>query len=374
MTSPPHRPRVPAPGQEAADPAPIRTFTLTPYRLPLSRPWHLRGASIQVREGWRIGLEDAAGRRGWGEAAPWPALGTETLEQCQSWLADQLTNARGVIPAALLERLPPAPSVAPAARCGLEMALLDLLARAAGQPLGIWLDPRAPASVAVNDSLGPLVQVDAAALARSWERGFGCVKLKLGRAPMERERTALQALARDLPEGGLLRLDANGAWTLDQAARFLDGLAGLPVELLEEPLARPTPGALQVLARHSPVALALDESLGRLPLERVLEERLAAVLVLKPMCQGGLLPCRELARRARDRGLGVVITTSLDGALATTASAHLAASLDGAGAPRHHGLATSTWLARDLAPPPETRAGRLGLPPGPGLGLEPFAD
>jgi L-alanine-DL-glutamate epimerase-like enolase superfamily enzyme len=165
-----------------------------------------------------------------------------------------------------------------------------------------------------------------------------------------------------------LRLDANRAWAPEAARTFLATLEAPQVELVEEPLADPEPKALAALRATSPVPLALDESLTHAGLEALLEQPPTDLLVLKPMRLGGVLACLDIARRARDAGLGVVVTGMLDGTPATLAAAHLAAALDATGTPATHGLATAGWLARDLAPPPPVAAGRLRLPDRPGLG------
>jgi L-alanine-DL-glutamate epimerase-like enolase superfamily enzyme len=145
------------------------------------------------------------------------------------------------------------------------------------------------------------------------------------------------------------------------------------VELVEEPLAGSDPEAWRRLQAASPVPLALDESLDHGNLAAVLERRAARCLVLKPMRLGGLLPCLEIARRAREAGLLSLITTSIDGAVAGAAAAHLAAALDAAAVPAQtHGLATAALLSRDLAEPLPVARGGIDLPGQPGLGVTPY--
>jgi L-alanine-DL-glutamate epimerase-like enolase superfamily enzyme len=75
-----------------------------------------------------------------------------------------------------------------------------------------------------------------------------------------------------------------------------------------------------------------------------------------------------LARRAQRAGIEVVLTSVVDSAIGVAAAAHLAAAIAPAIA---HGLATSTWLAEDVATALPIVAGVLRLADLPGLGIEP---
>jgi L-alanine-DL-glutamate epimerase-like enolase superfamily enzyme len=92
-------------------------------------------------------------------------------------------------------------------------------------------------------------------------------------------------------------------------------------------------------------------------------------VVLKPMVLGGILPALRWARRARQHGLRVIVTTSLDGAIARLGAAQLAAALLAQGALPDAGLATGRLLANDVCEDPAPPMhGRIALPSTPGLG------
>ncbi len=349
----------------------IARTRLTAFRLPLKQPWRFAGGQIDARSGWLLQLEDGEGNCGWGEATPFPQIGTEKPQRCLNWLRRTLAMLPGRQPQQALEALPPPGTSPPAARCGLECALLDLQARRRGLPLGRLLHPGAGSKVAVYGALGSLEQVTEEKLQEAARAGLRGVKLKVGNGTPARELARLRELAARLPTGLRLRLDANRAWDEDSARDLLGQLDPARIELVEEPLSAGTPESWKRLQLESPVPLALDESLDHGSLKPALDASAVRWLVLKPMRLGGLLPCLDIAEQAGRSGMQCLLTTSLDGALATAAAAHLAAALDAAGAPRMHGLATSALLARDLAPPPRLDRGHLVLPPGAGLGLQP---
>ena len=334
-----------------------------PYALPLRRPWRSAQGLITDRQGLLIELRDAEGRIGFGDTAPLPEAGSENSTQAEAWLARELPRQVGLTAERALAQLPPVADH-PAARCGLETALLDLQAQRLDLPLARLLNPQAGLRVPVNASLGTTDgQLDARA-ADALAAGYSVLKIKLGVYPYEQELARLRQLAAQLPAGCRLRLDANRAWPEPECDRWLAALAQLPIESLEEPLAGPTPDRLARLQASTHIPLALDESLSAFGLEAILAAPPVRRLVLKPMVQGGLLPCLYAARGAPD--LEWVVTTSVDSAAGTWAASHLAAAI---GSPLAQGLATAEWLARDLGRPPSVRAGWLQLPERPGLGF-----
>jgi len=346
----------------------IRSARYRPYTLPLRQPWRSAHGRLDERSGLLVELATNCGHTGYGDSAPLPQLGTEALGESAQWLARQLPALCGLDPSRALARLGP-PDNCPSARFGLETALLDLLAQQARLPLRRLLSSQAAEQLEVNASLGALDDQTANRLANT--AGLRVCKLKVGLASVGEELTLLQHLTTRLPAGVMLRLDANRAWSPTSARAFLDGLCGLPVESLEEPLASPTLASLRALQQAAPCALALDESLGALGLRQVLDQPPVHRLVIKPMLHGGLLPCLNIAARARRAGLEVLVTTSLDSAAGSWAAAQLAAALGTAAANLAHGLGTSGWLAEDLGPAPQIEQGMLRLPDWTGLGFRP---
>ncbi|HET9751625.1 MAG TPA: enolase C-terminal domain-like protein [Myxococcales bacterium] len=314
---------------------------LRPYRLQLSRPLRTAHGVREFRLGVEVVVRDGA-RIGRGDAAPLPELGSETLEEC---LAELRAAGPGALPRT------------PAARCGLEQALLDLEAQRAGVPLARHLEARAPLAVPASALLAAESMPELAREAqRAAAEGFGTVKLKVGFD----DDYARVAVVRDAvgPEVKL-RLDANGAWTAEQALRRLRELSPLGIELCEQPT-RDLAGL-----EGCPVAVAAAEMLASDP-QGALDR--AGALVLKPMLLGGLSAALELARRAHQRGLPVIVTTSLEGPVGRAGAAHLAAAVLALGPQPAAGIATGRLFAEgpDAFAP---RQGVVHIPDSPGLGL-----
>ena len=344
-----------------------------PYDLPLRRAWGSARGGFARRCGWLVWIE-ADGLTGYGDCAPLPAAGTETHEAAGAALERLFSGLRGQEIGIRLSALDAenATDAHPAARFALDCALADLASQRLNLSLRRWLAPEAVDRLAVNAMLGTLGTAPGKALAASQAQGFRVLKLKVGVETPMSELESLAALARhpSVDTDVRLRLDANGAWSFDQARRLIERLVELrlPIESIEEPLAEPTPERLDELQALAPFPLALDESLPT---------RFAAVdpsqlgvrrLVLKPAALGGLHRTLALARRAQDASIEVVVTSLVESAAGLWPTAQLAAAI---ASPIAQGLATADWLAADLGQAPCPRAGRIDLPDRPGSGFMP---
>lgn len=347
--------------------APIDGWRIAPYALPLRRPWVDARGRLDERRGWLVALR-AGDRFGFGECAPLESAGTENAAEAAPALEALVRGVSGRLPEDGIGALPPAPGPAPAARCAVETALLDLRAQVLGLPMAACLAPGPVATLAVNGVLGP-ARTAVEHLSEALVAGYRVLKVKVGGDPWEQEREALAALSAAVPSGVSLRLDANGAWSVHEAAIRIRELARWPVEALEEPSAEATDADLAQLQALSPFPLALDESLTSRPAGRIPVRR----QVLKPMVTGGPLAVVERAAATESE---TVVTTTVDGAIGSWAAVHAAAAVAGLSriperAGLAHGLGTSGWLARDVAEPPDVVEGRIHVPAVPGLGVRP---
>lgn len=336
----------------------IQHADFSPYRLPLQRSWISHRGTMDERRGWLITLQTSTDN-GSGDCAPLLLAGTETHEQAHAWLNKYHDHFIGQDADAMLGLLNNYPDIPPAVRCGIETALIDLLAKQQATTIAQWLNPQAIPQVQVNANLGTLDKTVFDRLSES--QGYSVIKLKLGVLPLKQEIELLQRLSDRIPAGVSLRLDANQAWSMDDATLMLQQIDALPVESVEEPLSKPDIGTLRRLQQHTAIPLALDESQNVLDINRVLQQPPVKRLTLKPMVLGGLKPSLELAQNAYDAGMEVVVTTTVDSAVGVWAAAHLAMALGERGTQIAHGLATSSWLAEDVAQAPEIINGMITL-------------
>lgn len=366
------------------------------YRLRLEDRYRTARTERTHREGWILRLESEDGAVGWGEAAPLPGR-TEGRDAAGRAL-EAAAGALGGGPAPG-ERLRSAlPGERPAAEHAVGLALADLEARRAGEPLAVrWArelanpparergagtapgtsggeaDGAPAARVPANATIPMASPEEVASRAReAVDRGFGCLKLKVGDSAT-RDLHRLTALRREVGPEAALRLDANAAWSRREARSRLLRLEPYGIDYVEQPLAADDLEGLGALRAESgtDVRIAADESASSVDRVRtVAGDGLADVLVLKPGVLGRPRRTLEAVRIARRHGLEAVLTTCLGAAVERAGALHLAAAV----APTPPcGLATGDLLAEDVAPDaPRAEGGYLSVPlDRPGSGVTP---
>lgn len=335
----------------------LLSYRILPYDLPLATPWVTAQGATRGRAGWLLALSSDDGLTGWGDC-PASVPGHGHLDGSLAGL-DSLARAQiGRSPA---DALASVEKVAGSPAAALDCALHDLIARERGLPLAASLAEGAAGRVAVNSvsPLGKLGEVPA----------FSVIKVKVGIRPWAEEAAALRRAK--LPLGVSLRLDANRAWSLQDARAMLDALDGLAVESLEEPLAKPNLKDLATLQAGTPIDLAVDESLADFRFDALLAARPVRRLVVKLGALGGLGPTLAAIERARAAGMRAVVTSRVESAVGVAGALHLAAALaPGEGSALAHGLATSDWLRADICRPVPVVDGMMAVPARPGLGLD----
>ena len=353
----------------------VARLTCTPYRIPFHRPFVTAHGNQIERRGVLLQLRTDNGLVGLGEAAPIPGSAPRAwsdaaalLEALQASLPGRgLEETTDVI--RLVDHLHPA-AVA-AVRCGLDTAACDVLAQAAGMPVALWLHSQSSETVPVNATIAlPEAASAADAAAKARASGFSCIKLKVGMAAeVEAERERVAAVRRAAGNRLKLRLDANGAWGVEQAIHTIQALERYDIELVEQPVACGDVAALRRVREAVSTPIAADEEVDSIAAaERVLGAGAAQVLVIKPMVVGGLRPARRIIERAQVQGVSCIVTTTLDAGIGTAAALHLAATLPASGLAC--GLATGALLATDLLTTPLTaRDGRMQRPNAAGLGV-----
>jgi O-succinylbenzoate synthase len=285
------------------------------YRLPFRTPVRTAHGVWAEREGVLIQLTNEAGRSNYGEAAPIPWFGTESLDQIEAAL---VTLGEWVTPeqlAAVPERL----------GC-LRFALAGALDGAVEQPRAssrLTGDSEsrkeAPPYLPVA-ALLPAGRAALAALVPKIELGFRTFKWKVGVGDLADELALLDDVIALMPAGARLRLDANGAWDARQASRWLERAADRPIEFIEQPCfagasegvsaQRRVDDTLRGLAEDFPTLLALDESVvGANDIERWLAAGWRGVFVIKPALLGD--PTPMLTRLAAAKA-DVVFSSALE--------------------------------------------------------------
>lgn len=279
-----------------------------PYRLPFLHTVRTAHGPWMEREGIVLRLENERGRVGFGEVAPIPWFGTETLAEA----GNVLRKLGDMVEAAVLEGIDERQGC-------LRFALASALAPVNRQRPATTRLPVA--------ALLPAGKAALAAADKALAEGFVAFKWKVGVLDAADECVLLDDLLARLPGNVKLRLDANGAWTTRQAVKWLKRCAERPIEFVEQPVAAENVDALTGLAGDSPTTLALDESVAGLPsLRKWLGRGWPGVLVVKPALAGAPASVLELLEKHQ---ADVVFSSAFETAVGRQAALRMALQFKG---------------------------------------------
>lgn len=276
------------------------SFAYQPYRRTFRHPVRTAHGVWTEREGIFVRITDAGGRAGYGEIAPLPDFGTETLaeaaEFCRRLGAEIDADGLALVP----ERLG-------CVRCALGFALAEV-----GDTTPVATTAGAAKRLPVA-ALLPAGRAALPVLTQRLEAGYLAFKWKVGVGRAEEELPVLDDLLAQLPAYARLRLDANGAWDRRTAERWLERCAECPVEFVEQPAAPAQVDLLLGLAQDYPVTLALDEAVANLAAARDWQARgWPGVFVLKPAIAGAW---SDVTAWIRTTQADVVFSSALETAL-----------------------------------------------------------
>jgi o-succinylbenzoate synthase len=275
------------------------------YSLPFRHSVRTSRGAWSTREGLYVRLERPDGSVGFGEAAPVPSFGADSIEGAET--ACQILGRN--INEDVLARVP---------------SQLGSLRNALVNALGTEKD--VPLHKSIN--VAALLPSGRAALAEGpvkAEAGFRVFKWKVGVGAPDDEQAMLDDLIGALPDGSKLRLDANGAWNGRTASQWLSFASDRPIEFVEQPVAPDSKGAedcLAGLAADFPVPVALDESIvNEGDVDRWLGRGWPGFYVIKPSLMGDV---RNSCGKLASAGAKVVFSSALETAIGAQAALRMA--------------------------------------------------
>jgi L-alanine-DL-glutamate epimerase-like enolase superfamily enzyme len=312
--------------------ATIRAIEARPLDVPLLAPFTIATSRLERVQNVGIRVELASGAAGWGETPTLPPVTTEdqplalaAIEEVRPTLIGRDAQQWRAIATDLAASLPRLAAV----RAGIEMAIVDALARDAGEPLHQWFGG-AEDHLSTDITIPITDPSEAAALAHEYATGgFVVIKTKVGlerKADLER----LAAIRSGHPAAHLI-IDANEGFAADEALALLADLraAGIEIALLEQPTARDDWDGLGRVRREGGVPVAADESCRNVEdARRIAAGGLADVINIK-LAKCGVAAALEIGSIAHDAGLGLMIGGMVETRIAIGFSACFAAGLGG---------------------------------------------
>lgn len=288
------------------------------------------------------------GSVGHGEGVPRDYVTGETIDFAldllqRSDLPNQLTGCDDFLQAVqLAERLKLIPVAGDdrliqgnAARCAVELAILDAFGRAFGEPLMNVTRMLAP------ELYEPRERVQYSGVIgnpKGWKgrvyplvyrlAGFKQVKLKVG-IPGTDDVKRTQKTRRWLGKSIDLRLDANEAWSPGQAVERIRSLEAFGITSIEQPVSHENVGALAEIRKQIQTPVMLDESLcGEVDAQRAIDGGWCDLFNLRLSKCGGFIPSLRLAQLAKRHGLGYQLGCQVgETAILSAAGRHFATSV-----------------------------------------------
>ncbi|MEM6325779.1 MAG: o-succinylbenzoate synthase [Bacteroidota bacterium] len=331
----------------------LATADLIPYTLRLDPAPVIGGQELTEREGVLLRLQAESGETGWGDCAPLPGFSRETLGQATDTLrtlAESLgehsldprlfVDPSGPVARALDASVPP-----PSVRYALDLALFSLGADVHGRSLAHALHPDPAVALPLAGLLQGTRKTVLADAKRMGRAAYRAVKLKVGRGDIKDEVKLVRDVRAAIGAGTELRLDANRAWTMEQAKAFANGVRGAGVTFIEEPLQDPT--QLPQLWMDTGLPIALDETV-QIPEGEAFVRGWVSAVVLKPSLVGGFRKTLQLAALARSVGARPILSSAYESGIGLRGLVALAAATDAEPA----GLDTARALQTDVLAEP----------------------
>ncbi len=339
--------------------------------MPLVRPFRTSFGTQEARDVLLVEVV-SDGVSGWAEcvAMEWPGYSAEYVDGAVDVLMEHLIPAalsdRSLDPHVVHQRLQRFQGH-PMAKAALETAVLDAWLRQQERSLGDFLgavrdEVDCGVSVGIPASIDALLEEVASYVAAGYRR----IKLKIEPGWDVDAVRAVRETWPDMP----LQTDANQAYTRDDT----DLLAAMdPYDLLlvEQPLPEDDLRGHALLAERITTPVCLDESIISVATaDTALAFAATSVINIKPGRVGGYLEAKAIHDLCRERGVPVWCGGMLETGIGRAANVALAA-LPGFTLPGDTS-ASSRYFATDITPPFVLDDGRLRVPTGPGIGVDPI--
>lgn len=298
---------------------------------------------------------------GWGEAAPVDTYhqSLESAEKALSAIAPLLSERHPLEIEDTIGLLTDRFGDQLAAVAAVDAALHDWAGKRFGVPTWQWLGLKPAGSYQTSYTIG-LDEPRAVASRVKAAADFPILKLKLG-GP---EDEAIVAAVRELAPSKIIRVDANTAWTVEQALTLLPRMKGYGVEFVEQPLAASDRDGLRRLKEAGVCPIVADESGVRPSDVPGLAGCVDGVNIKLSKC-GGIREAIKMIHLARGIGLKIMLGCMIESALGISAALQLAPLADWLDLDGHLLLANDPFSGVGGA------GGRLTLSARPGLGVEP---
>jgi L-Ala-D/L-Glu epimerase len=253
---------------------------------------------------------------------------------------------------------------------GVEIALWDLVGKAAGLPLYVLFGGLVQESMPFMYFLprGPIKEMTAQAI-KGVKQGWETIYIKVG-VDLEEEIEVVRAIRKAVGPGPKIRVDANEAWRRYEALRYIRAVEPFGIEFFEQPILKEDFDGLKWLRSMTSVPIAANQSSWtEQDILKLIREEATDIILIDPFQLGGLLRYARVAWIAQVAGVAAVRHSWCELGIGTYAAMHVMAA--SANFPMAN-QAYPEYLSDDVCQGDlfRFRRGRLSILHGPGIGVE----
>lgn len=244
----------------------------------------------------------------------------------------------------------------PFAQCALDLAAWDIFTKKQGKKLYEYLGLHPQHIPLTNFTIG--IDTIEKMVSKMKEVDWPLYKIKLG---TDQDLEIIRELRKHT--ASTFRIDANCAWTAEQAIRYSEELAALGVEFMEQPLGKDDLEGMKEVYKYSKLPVIADESC-------IVESDVKKChglfhgINVKLVKAGGITPGLRMIHEAKSLGMKTMVGCMTESSVGITAIAHIAPLLD------YVDMDGAMLLAKDIAKGVEITPTSITFPEGPGIGAE----
>ena len=300
------------------------------FKIPMT-PFTIATGTMEYAQNIVIKIHTDEGIIGWGECSAFPMIVGETQLSCYQIAKDFASFWKGKNPLAISERLQELDSIIAGnytAKSAFDLALYDIAAKAANQPLYAFLGGKS-IPIETDLTIGIDTPENMAKDAIDFvQQGVNIIKVKLGKDP-EQDVVRIKKIREAIGYHTKIRIDANQGWDKDVALQVLQALAVYQIEFCEQPMRKYYDDYLPALCAASPIAIMADESVfTHHDARRLIASKACHSINIKFSKSGGIHEALKIHSVARDNNIPCMMGGMLESRLALSAKMHFAMAMN----------------------------------------------
>lgn len=307
----------------------IQSVKLFKLAMPLSKPFitNIRASTSLHSLIYQVVLED--GSNGYGESAENYKLTGESLTDMIDYSKKAISTIKGMDADSALTSIVNAEHYH-SAKYGIEMALVDAIARSNGESVNSYLNIDAATRPLYNDTTISIMDEISTrnATSATVQAGYKCIKYKVKSGTEELNR--ILSVADLLSDDVSIRIDPNQAWSRQESISNIGKLqdSGIKVDFIEQPVKVDDLDGMKEITRFSRIPIVADESVfGLNDAKKVIDEGYADLINIKLIKCGGPIEAIRIANFAKEKGIGCLFGCTSEVNISLNMAACLSAGL-----------------------------------------------